>query len=858
MIQFPSIAQYLFESSFCLTAFYLLFHLAYKKHTFFQFNRFYLLGTALASLCFPLLSISLVNDISNPPLALSKVVPVVESYNIMYAHMIDSVEQPLLWQISVGDLIASIYKLGVFLFGLKLLSSLFKIYDIIKASKGERTKECTLLNTTDESVLASSFFSYIFWNDAKDEKSKIIIDHELVHVKQWHSIDVILMEFMVVLKWFNPLIYLFRNNLRRTHEYIADRYVSSQIGNKYKYAQFIVNENRNESVALTNKMFSFIKDRLIMLNQKETARWKRLKCLWVMPLTFSLFMLFSFDMSDRLPDEIVSPIKQIENKIINFSNKSLISFQDESGWQKQFIWGSSVRINLDAEVLEQEIFLNVSNFKMGEFFSELPTVSNLNKELHFYPVYHNTADETYSFSITDFLDETRRDSILNNFNRNDNFTFISEFIDNGKIYKQYVTLSFENSFFGNRSYQPNHQFKWGDIDLNFAEKDSNSVYTSFRQSDVILLNSWSTEVTLSNYNRFFPNVVSSFPILDISFEAYSSQLENKVMIVTKDDVPKTLLPTQEVEIRITRKFFQRLKSLDIESINDYRASMNLPDAVRLNPYADTYGNHEVEQYLKTTVSKLKNSKEIRDWLLKVGSGDFVEFKFLESDSNASYGLTFVIEDANKIEYPDKITAPIKSKEFIDFQIFINRNGKSYVRLDTTLLNNKKIIDSYKNSSSYEIVHVPNFKTKVRVVDRDLKVSEFMVMAEMKAEIQNINPYALHEYYPESELDLRLLWGKMLSMKRVGNFSFKEFERSYTEELNLKFKDDDLEILMYDMIIPIGSGIYKRVRTDSNAYFKIQEMLGKVEPISTIYIDNIIVNKDDQKLLLPYQFSYSFE
>jgi|GEM_PF-4769693 len=859
MIELPPITQYLFESSICLASFYLLYYALFRKDTFFQFNRFYLLGSAALSLLIPVIQIAIIPEVTDQPLAMSKLMPMLESYNVRYASVINSVEQPILWSMSFGDFISLIYKFGAFLFGLKLLSGLFKMYDLIKASKSSHRPEYTILKPTDENYLASSFFSYIFWNDTKDSKSKIIIDHELVHVKQWHSLDVILMEFMVVVKWFNPLIYLFRNSLRKTHEFIADKYVSNQLGDKYAYAQFIVNENRNDKPNLSNAMFSFVKERLVMLNVSNTSSWKVVKHLMSVPVFISLLILFSFDMSTELPEQLVKPLKSFESKIQDLTDKNLITInnQDKSNWKKQFVWGDQIRITLDESVTRQNIVLNVRKFGIDKFLDKLPSLTNHDSDLLLYPMYYKSGDETKSFAPNDLLDPQFRAQFINDVENGDEINFISEFIYNEKIYKQDITIRITAFLFSMEIGQGRRNFKWGDIEINYNDVPEEKVLTRFNITDAVFLDD-TGQISLANYSRFFPYIMTPWPVFDISKDEYKTHLSKKVMILTENSVNKPLSGDQIVEIRVIRKFLKRLKSLDLESINAYKKSLNLPDEIEFYPQAESDGNHEIVQYLKTTVSKFRNSKEIRDWLLLLTNGDAVEFSFkVEGESN-DFGLMFILEDPNKIEYPQKIEAPTISDDYATFQIVINRGGKSFVRLDTTQELNKKIVDSYKNSASYDIIHVPYFKTKMRVVDKNLETTNVIRMSEMRLESQEINPLNLLEFYPDSETDLKLSWGAMLSMKSVGNFSFKEFERSYNSELELFYKDEKLNILKYELLIPTGTGLYQRLQTDSNKYYKILELLSKVVPVSTIYVDNIIVEKDEEKVLLPHQFSFSFE
>ena len=642
MISLPSTTQYLFESSICLLAFYSLYYFLFRKDTFFQFNRFYLLVSALVSLLIPVVQINILPEVSNQPLALSNVVPILESYNIRYASVLEQVEQPILLSMSIGDFISLIYKLGIFLFGLSLLSKLFKMYDLIRASKATQKPEYTMLKPQDESYMASSFFSYIFWNDSHDEKSKIIIDHELVHVKQRHSLDVVIMELMVVVKWFNPLIYLFRNNLRKTHEYIADRYVSNSLGSKYEYAKFIINENRDDPPNLSNAMFSFVKDRLNMLNAKESSYWNWLKYTAIVPVFACLFMLFSFNMSEELPDALTSPIKELDSRINDLSNTNLITLHnnDTNVWRKQFVWGDAVRINLDEKVQRQDILITVRKLNLSRFLEQLPVITNLDGELHFYPMYHVSDTGANSFSSTDIMDSQKREELVKNIEFGDEINFISEFVFNNKIYKQDVTVRISAFLFGQRMNQSNSYFEWGEITVDYSKRDTNSLITLFNIRDAVFLNQ-NSEISLTEYQRFFPNSISSWPSFDISKEEYELHLNKKIITITSDGNSVPVASSDVVEIKIMRKFFKRLKSLDLASINEYKKTLDIPEGVRFIPQAQPSGEHEIVQILETTVSQLRNSKQIRDWLLLVDNGDLVEFVFKE-EKDDQFGLMFLM------------------------------------------------------------------------------------------------------------------------------------------------------------------------------------------------------------------------
>jgi beta-lactamase regulating signal transducer with metallopeptidase domain len=82
-----------------------------------------------------------------------------------------------------------------------------------------------ILVLTDNNTIPYSFLKYIFINRKKFEKGTIekeVLQHELAHVKQMHSLDVLFVEFVIAFAWFNPLLFLFRRAILLNHEFLAD------------------------------------------------------------------------------------------------------------------------------------------------------------------------------------------------------------------------------------------------------------------------------------------------------------------------------------------------------------------------------------------------------------------------------------------------------------------------------------------------------------------------------------------------------------------------------------------------------------------------------------------------------------
>lgn len=296
-----SITQYLLESSVCLALFYGFYHFLLRRETFFQLNRAYLLLMPLVSLAIPLANIQLSADTPSP--AIEAIYPIVVQAQQFQQQTWEQMESPTpAFSLSLADLLLWIYLLGVFFMALVLVRGLWRLFRLIRHSRREQEGALTLLRPAED-LPAASFFSYIFWKgEEMPEAKRIILEHELVHVRQRHSLDVLLMELWVIIKWFNPLIYLYRRSLQATHEYIADRYVAGKMGSAYQYATFLATHSLQGSChPLTNTFAAYIRKRLAMLGQRDSKWWQAGRYLLCLPLLGMLMALFSFNLSEKLP-----------------------------------------------------------------------------------------------------------------------------------------------------------------------------------------------------------------------------------------------------------------------------------------------------------------------------------------------------------------------------------------------------------------------------------------------------------------------------------------------------------------------------------------------------------------------------
>lgn len=290
---------YIFQVSVCHFGSYLLYKLVFKKSTFFQLNRVYLLASLIISFIIPLLNIGVytpdltesiyLNDITRfteQQLADAPVFSLLENES-------NNVNFSLIYYLWI------IYVSGCLFFLLKFARGLYEIGSLIRKSIVLNVGSYKLIHPTSGPSFYS-FLSYVFINkdtqELTNEELNSIIEHEKVHINQFHSIDNMLVEFIGILCWVSPFIKRFKMAIRQTHEFIADSHVIEHSDNKQDYANLILKLVSNYNpVGFTNQ-FSLIntKQRIIMLHKSKLRPMTSLKYLTAIPLLISLMFLFSF------------------------------------------------------------------------------------------------------------------------------------------------------------------------------------------------------------------------------------------------------------------------------------------------------------------------------------------------------------------------------------------------------------------------------------------------------------------------------------------------------------------------------------------------------------------------------------
>jgi bla regulator protein BlaR1 len=275
--------------------FLLVYDLFLKRETFFNHNRAYLLITSLLSLILPFLKFPELKTMATedvvihlPEVFIGIKTP--SAYDIQIAEQAGIIlEQPQtpIWQ--------SITLIGIALATFIFLFKIIKLYGL-KHRNPKRWQGNVLVVKLIKSSAAFSFFNTIFMGERIPEAQKpIIYKHELVHIKELHTLDLLFFEILRIIFWFNPLVYIYQNRIKELHEYIADAKAVKQSG-KADYYQSLLNQVFDvNNVSFTNTFFktSLIKKRISMLQKSKSKELNLLKYALLIPMVFGMLIYTS-------------------------------------------------------------------------------------------------------------------------------------------------------------------------------------------------------------------------------------------------------------------------------------------------------------------------------------------------------------------------------------------------------------------------------------------------------------------------------------------------------------------------------------------------------------------------------------
>ncbi|MGF7072199.1 M56 family metallopeptidase [Mucilaginibacter sp. 3215] len=272
---------YLLEANLYLCVFYAGYCLFLNKETHYTLNRIYLLLSCVVSFVLPVVQIGWLKPVETA----TKTIVIIPQ--MAYQTTVQKLTvQPTL---TFNGILVYAYILGTIVLTTVLFIRLYQLAKLTKTTKTLVDDKYKLINI-EGSNTAFSFFNYLFIG-TKTQANNIIIRHELVHIRQKHSVDIVFLELIKIINWFNPLVYLLQISLKTIHEYIADEQTVAQESDALSYSSFLVsNAYGLNGSPLAHSFFNYnlLKKRIIMLNKKRSGKLARLKYLVAVPICAGL------------------------------------------------------------------------------------------------------------------------------------------------------------------------------------------------------------------------------------------------------------------------------------------------------------------------------------------------------------------------------------------------------------------------------------------------------------------------------------------------------------------------------------------------------------------------------------------
>jgi hypothetical protein len=228
--------RYLILSNGFLVMVYGFYRLFLSGETHFVLNRFILLTGVALSIILPLIPmdwfvISPAGAIRIPMIS----IPITQATTPL---MLDEVmvSGKSVWRPDILQVVVSLYGIGVTLMAFRALTSLFRIWRWRVRHPGTTLQgvKATLL---PDGYPAFSFLGRIYLPSSLNSTgsgSDMVIRHETVHIRQWHTLDILLIELIQILFFYNPVIYLLKRQMQLNHDYLADRAIHTQ--DRYLYS----------------------------------------------------------------------------------------------------------------------------------------------------------------------------------------------------------------------------------------------------------------------------------------------------------------------------------------------------------------------------------------------------------------------------------------------------------------------------------------------------------------------------------------------------------------------------------------------------------------------------------------------
>jgi bla regulator protein BlaR1 len=362
----PAILLYLIKVNVALLLFCLGYYAVLRRLTFYTLNRVYLIIAIVFSTLYPTINFS---GIVEQHQQLTKPLQIIIiDFDARATQYIHPVEQTNYWHWLV-----LIFWAGVGVMLLRLLIQLTSLYKLYRRAQPADLLGHPVRLITDKTNPFSFWQSiYINPHQHREEELSAIIAHEQIHVKQWHTLDILLAELSLIFYWFNPGVWFIKKAISENLEFITDREIlrKGTDAKSYQYSLLYTSFNTSPNAMVNHFNLSTIKKRIIMMNAKKSSAFSLTRYSFIFPCVLALLLAFGtskaafvnkgFNLAKSASRQVIT---LAQNAITVKENSTATPAQNDTTPKKQISSPSSTDTGLTMSIKESNFSTDTERIK---------------------------------------------------------------------------------------------------------------------------------------------------------------------------------------------------------------------------------------------------------------------------------------------------------------------------------------------------------------------------------------------------------------------------------------------------------------------------------------------------------------
>ena len=317
-------SDFLIKSTITLLVLLALYYLFLEKEKIHVFNRFYLLFSLVFSMVIPFITIEVIQEITQPT---------VNPGNIQILQGSAVILEDTNY-LAIG--LWSLYAVVTLVLAFRFISNIIKISSKMKSNTPIEYKNAKLI-LVPEKTLPHTFLNTIFINETEYNNREIeaeLYTHELTHVTQKHTLDILFIELLKTVFWFNPIFIFYKKAIQLNHEFLADEKVVTSYNNVPFYQSLLLSKaNENQTFYLASNLNYLITKKRLLMMTKTTSKTEALlkKAMLIPVVTALLFLLCTKVVAQETNVKKETTPAKPGNLIKTYYDKTTFKIKDEKG-----------------------------------------------------------------------------------------------------------------------------------------------------------------------------------------------------------------------------------------------------------------------------------------------------------------------------------------------------------------------------------------------------------------------------------------------------------------------------------------------------------------------------------------------